>query len=387
MGSFFKSESKPVTDKVAKAAFLTVKPALTQAVSGGLDFYNQYYKDPVYTGQRVAALNPFQANSANTLGSFSSQFTPMATNALTNLAGSNIGTGMNFGGNAENIFARASGDPTQQIMDQAGMYANNPYTQGIIDAASRDVSRNLFEQQLPGIDRAATGAGNLNSTRAGVESAIAQRGAADRLADISSGIRSQFFGKGLDMAQNQYNQNLANMMNANADVLRAGQFGADSLGAAQSMAGTGFNQGQAAGGVFQMQNQNELDANRALFDEGMANRANILQLLSGISSGGQGFRSTAGISQSPSTASQIGGLLMGAGSFFSDRRMKQNIKQISKLESGLPVYRFEYKPEFKEIAGHGIFVGVMADEAEKLIPEAVSVHANGYKYVDYTKVR
>jgi hypothetical protein len=387
MGSFFKSESKPVTDKVARDAYRTVKPAITQAVSGGLDFYNQYYKDPAYTGQRVAALNPFQTNSANALGNFSSQFTPMATNALTNLAGSNIGTGMNFGGNAENIFARASGDPTQQIMDQAGMYANNPYTQGIIDAASRDVSRNLFEQQLPGIDRAATGAGNLNSTRAGVESAIASRGAADRLADISSSIRSQFFGKGLDMAQNQYNQNLSNMMNANADILRAGQFGADSLGAAQNMAGTGFNQGQAAGGLFQMQNQNELDAQKAFFDESMANRANTLQLLSGIASGGQGFRSAAGVSQSPSTASQIGGLMYAAAPFFSDRRMKQNISQVGKLASGLPLYRFEYKPEFKEIAGHGIFVGVMADEAEKLIPEAVSVHANGYKYVDYAKVR
>jgi len=325
MGSFFKSSSQAVTDPTALEAFNTVKPALQTGVSGSIGLFNQYNANPAYAGPRVAGLNPFQIGSANTLGNFAQGFTPDATNAAANLGFSNIGAGMGFGSNAQDIFSRASMDPTQQIIGQAGQFADNPYTQGMIDAASRDVTRNLFENQLPGLDRAASGTGNLNSTRAGVESALAQRGAADRLADISSDIRGRFFGQGLGMAQNQFNQNLQNMMASNQDLMRAGQFGMDALGGAQGLAQTGFGQGQMAGGLFQAQNQAELDANKSFFDESLANRLAVLAPLFGASQAGQGFRSVAGVTQTPSMASQIGGIMQGVGAIakgFSDIRMK-----------------------------------------------------------------
>ena len=68
---------------------------------------------------------------------------------------------------------------------------------------------------------------------------------------------------------------------------------------------------------------------------------------------------------------------------FSDIRMKENIKHIHWLPNGLPVYTYEYKPEFKDIAGHGKFVGVMAQEVELVQPEAVITNADGYKMVNY----
>jgi hypothetical protein len=68
---------------------------------------------------------------------------------------------------------------------------------------------------------------------------------------------------------------------------------------------------------------------------------------------------------------------------YSDIRMKENIKQIHWLPNGLPVYEYEYKPEFKDIAGHGKHIGVMAQEAEIVQPEAVITNANGYKMVNY----
>lgn len=68
---------------------------------------------------------------------------------------------------------------------------------------------------------------------------------------------------------------------------------------------------------------------------------------------------------------------------FSDIRMKENIKQIHWLPNGLPVYTYEYKPEFKDIAGHGVHIGVMAQEVEMVQPEAVITNANGYKMVNY----
>lgn len=390
MGSFFRSKSEAVQDPAAMQAFQTVQPALQAGVGGAIGLFNQYNANPAFTGQRVAGLNPFQTGAANTLGTFSQGFTPMASNAAGNLGFSNIGAGMGFGSNAQDIFGRASMDPTQAILGAAGQFADNPYTQGIIDAASRDVTRNLFENQLPGINRAASGTGNLNSTRAGVESAIAARGAADRLADTSSKIRGQFFGTGLDMAQNQFNQNLQNMMAANQDLMRAGQFGLGTLGTAQELAQTGFGQGQLAGGLFQAQNQAELDAQKAVFDESLANRLAVLQPLFGAAQAGQGFRSVAGVTQQPSIAAQIGGLMQGVGAIgkgFSDSRMKENVIKVGKLTSGINIYSFSYKPEFKDIAGHGSFIGVMADEVEKIIPEAVLVASNGYKMVDYSKVR
>lgn len=380
-------------DPVARESFNIIKPGLQLGTDLGMGLANEFFQNPSFSGQRVAGLNPFQTGSANNLGGFSGAFTPMAQGAAAGLGLSNIGAGYGFGNNAQSIFNRSSMDPTQQIISNAGQFANNPFVEGLIDASSRDVSRNLFENTLPGIDRAAVGGGNLNSTRAGVESAIAKRGAADRLADMSSQIRSQFFGTGLNMAQNQYNQDLANMLNANQGLLQAGEFGMNALGGAQDLASSGFAQGQAAGGLFQGQNQAELDANRAQFDEGLANRLAVLSQLTGNTQSGQGFKSVAGVTQKEdstgSTLSGLGGLAMGASKLiplFSDIRMKENIEKVGQLDSGLNVYSYEYKDEFKDIAGHGQFIGVMAHEVEDIIPEAVLVADNGYKMVDYGKV-
>jgi hypothetical protein len=72
----------------------------------------------------------------------------------------------------------------------------------------------------------------------------------------------------------------------------------------------------------------------------------------------------------------------------SDIRMKENIEAIGWLPNGLPVYSWNYKPEFKddEYCGHGQFVGVMAQDVEKLIPDAVTTRSDGFKMVDYTKI-
>jgi hypothetical protein len=74
---------------------------------------------------------------------------------------------------------------------------------------------------------------------------------------------------------------------------------------------------------------------------------------------------------------------LGGAAMMSDIRTKENIKHIGFMANGLPVYEFEYKPEFKDIAGEGKFVGVMAQEVELVQPEAVITRPDGYKMVDY----
>lgn len=71
-------------------------------------------------------------------------------------------------------------------------------------------------------------------------------------------------------------------------------------------------------------------------------------------------------------ASSIGGL-------FSDRRLKHEIKRIGTADNGLPIYSYRYK------WGGPTMLGFMADEVERVSPEAVGEIA-GFKTVDYSKV-
>ena len=78
----------------------------------------------------------------------------------------------------------------------------------------------------------------------------------------------------------------------------------------------------------------------------------------------------------------LGGTL-GAAAIMSDIRTKENIVPLGWLFKGLPVYEYEYKPEWKAEAGHGKFIGVMAHEVEEVQPEAVITRPDGYKMVNY----
>ena len=67
----------------------------------------------------------------------------------------------------------------------------------------------------------------------------------------------------------------------------------------------------------------------------------------------------------------------------SDIRVKENIEFVDILMDGINIYEFDYKPEFKDKSGHGRYRGVMADEVEQIMPQAVVTDSNGYKYVHY----
>lgn len=68
-----------------------------------------------------------------------------------------------------------------------------------------------------------------------------------------------------------------------------------------------------------------------------------------------------------------------AGIKYSDRRLKTEIHTVGKLHNGLPVHSFRMK------AGGPKQIGLMADEVQKVKPEAVSEDARGMKMVDYEK--
>lgn len=67
----------------------------------------------------------------------------------------------------------------------------------------------------------------------------------------------------------------------------------------------------------------------------------------------------------------------------SDRRIKNNVVRIDTHPLGIGLYLFDYKEEYSDAWGRDRQFGVMADEVKRVMPEAVSVHPDGYKMVDY----
>ena len=70
----------------------------------------------------------------------------------------------------------------------------------------------------------------------------------------------------------------------------------------------------------------------------------------------------------------------GPQSWFSDARLKEDIKQVGTAKNGLPIYTFKYKGDDAEQT----HIGYMAQDVEKIHPEAVG-ESHGYKTVDYDK--
>ena len=124
-----------------------------------------------------------------------------------------------FGGAADYYSNAAQTDPFQF----AAQAANNPQMDGMVDAASRDVVRNLGENTLPGIAGQSASAGALGSSRRGMLEGIATRGAADRIADIGANLRGNAYQQGIGQG------------------LQQGQFGAQGL---QGLGQLGMNQYQ-----------------------------------------------------------------------------------------------------------------------------------------------
>jgi hypothetical protein len=87
--------------------------------------------------------------------------------------------------------------------------------------------------------------------------------------------------------------------------------------------------------------------------------------------------------QAQAQAGIMSGLAEGAGTaamMFSDSRLKRNIKRIGTHITGIGIYCYNY------IWGDTMHIGVMAQELQKVKPEAVIETESGYLAVDYNKL-
>lgn len=81
------------------------------------------------------------------------------------------------------------------------------------------------------------------------------------------------------------------------------------------------------------------------------------------------------------TQAGIGGALLGLSllSAFSDERVKRDIVPLG-MENGYKVYRFKYLWSDAE------YVGVIAQEVQRISPQAVTADNDGLLHVDYQKI-
>jgi hypothetical protein len=273
--------------------------------------YKLFQGSPAYQGSLYAPSNPLQQGGAWQLANFAAGPGGQMTGAATDASLAALGAGAGFGGNAQSIYGRAQMDPTQGIISNAGSMASNPYMDGMIDAASRDVSRNLFENEIPGLNQEAVGSGNTNSSRAGTVEGIMRRGAADRVADISASLRGGAYQNGLGLASNNWSSGLGHQLGANSQVGNAFTSGLTGAQGAQSM---GFGNAGAisnAGAFFQDDEQKMLDAAYQKWNMNDMRPADLLSRYWGVAS--TGWNGGGGSATSGGGGGGFGSLLSGAG--------------------------------------------------------------------------
>lgn len=188
--------------------------------------------------RQVADINPALATGLGQQFGFSQGvgndiFTAQLMQSMGNMGGFNTA-----GATADRMAGgNVYGAPINRGIDMrtAAQASYNPFLEGQIDAASRDVVRNLGENQLTGNASMAAATGNSGSSRRAVMDAIAQRGAADRVADIGSTMRGAAYDRGLGIAAQQGLANQQTMFGTN-------QLNAGLMGQGANLA---FNVGQA----------------------------------------------------------------------------------------------------------------------------------------------
>ena len=359
----------------------------------GVKPYVPYSSNPA---DYVAGFSPMQQAAQNATANLqvpgqygaATQAAGMGTMGSFGLAGQEAQTGQNL--------AQASTNP-----GIVGAYMN-PYIQNAL-APSQQLLNQQYGMQGAQEQGAATSAGAFGGSREALMSGLNQQNQMLAQNQLVGNAYQNAYGA----AQNQMNtvsaQGLAGQQAAmqglgqgisGANTLAG--IGGQQLGAQQNIIAAQSQAGQ------QQQTQQQNIMNQAIQNYATAQQYPEQQL-SFMNSMLRGLptqqTTTATYQAAPSTVNQITGLGIaglgaynafggGAAAAGSDINLKENVVLLWRADNGMGIYEFEYKPEFKDhaLCGHGKFIGYLAQEVEKVMPEAVLIMDNGYKAVNYDMV-
>jgi len=228
-----------------------------------------------FTGENFAGMTPDQIEALRRSGRFADVNQGLGQSLIDQGSGL-MQPGMQIGANAQSLFDRAMSRDPAQARERALSEATGSRTQELIDAATRDASRVLNEQTLPGIQQGITETGNRNSSRAGAAEAVARRGTSEMIADTSANIRQGMFDSVL-------NDNSRTEVSADQAALGANSQLGTSLDRGLGLTTTGLgaqaglnDQLLRTGTLEQQQQQAALDAERARYDDQRFDGFNVL---------------------------------------------------------------------------------------------------------------
>lgn len=245
--------------------------------------------------------------------------------------------------------------------------ANNPYVNNMIDQQAQTVTDTLQNEWLPSINDSAMAAGQMGSSRHGVAQGEALGQASKALANAAAGTQLDAYGRGVE-AQKY------------------------ALGYAPQMLDLGMKPASVVDYVGQGQRQDqsqELSDQIARWNFNQSQPWDRANQTAQILQGGMNFGTQTSTGPNPYERSPmqdalgVGSLLMPFMLGACDMRLKENIRDRKtglEVVKDLNVYDFNYK------GADGDYVGVMAQEIMKTIPQAVVKHESGFLMVDYAQV-
>lgn len=294
----------------------------------------------------------------------------------------------------------------------------NPYTQAVANTTYQALQQQQ-QEQMGGQLGNAIRSGAFGGDRAALAAINLGRQQQLGMSQAMAPIYQQGYGQALQTAQQQQGvqlsadqANRAAMQNLAQQLQGIGQQGySQQMGAAQQLGSLGQQQyGQGMGAAAQL---------AGLAQQGYGMGAATSQALAGLGSGAQqaglqGAQAQMGagtLEQQTQqadltaryqqflqergypfqTAQFLANIAMGTGAlsgsttttqqpmpFFSDRRVKHDVKEIGKTNDGQPIYSFKYNGD------NSTQIGLMAQDVEKKHPDAVGEYG-GIKTVDYKK--
>ena len=332
-----------------------------------------------YTGEFVAPVNAQQQAGISATNTAASQAQPYY-GAATQQLGQAQGQGQGYLGAATGA-AFAGAMPVNPSGLDVNAYMN-PYTQNVVGATQAALNQQ-FGQQNAAQQAQAIKAGAFGGERAGLQNAQLQGQQALTESQAIAPLYQANYNQALAAAQQQQGVGLS-AAQANRTALQGlgsqlaglGQQGfTQGTTTAQQLAGLGTGaqtaalqgaQAQTAAGTLQQQTQQAGDT--AQYQQYLQQQGypfQVAQFLAGIAEG------TGALSGSTTTTTQPAG-------FFSDERLKTDIKEIGKTNDGQKIYSYKYKGDDRTQ------IGLMAQDVEKSHPDAVGL-MGGYKTVDYKK--
>ena len=268
-----------------------------------------------------------------------------------------------------------------------------PFIQNLLNPIQQTFSADpeLFTGSLVPEDSAQTLAardlyGQVGQASAGLAPQLMQLGQADISRGLADPSQDPIYQAQLGViAQQARDMTERDKQTAQQQAIQAGQFGLGStalgeLETLQQQKREELAQRQMATALQEAEARRIAASQRA---PGMAHLGSSTQMQQ--TSSGYGSQGFAG---GPSPFSQIASAAATGAKFaMSDKRLKSKITFVGKLENGIKIYKWKWSEKGKELAGDQVEFGVIAQEVQKIVPEAVKRGPDGYLMVNYGALR